>query len=126
MEKKKLIKWLKILTVVFSVVTIALVYYELKFFDILLGVYQLEIKNKPIAKISQKSLIYVMRSKDPQDLFIEEMEKFGWRYYDTYGRGYLFTKQGEEILATQSKHFGRYTVYEIHNKKYFNYMNEES
>ena len=35
-------------------------------------------------------------------------------------------KNGEEILATKSNHFGRYTVYEIHNEKYFNYMNRES
>ena len=125
MDKKKLMKFIKIITLILSVIVIVLVYYELKFFDIVIGIYQLESKNKKIARVSKKSLIYIMRSKEKEELFIHEMDLLGWKFYDAYGRGYLFTKNGEEILATQSKRFGRYTVYEIHNEKYFDYMNRE-
>ncbi len=126
MDKKKLIKLIKIITLILTIVAIVLVYYELKFFDIIIGIYQLESKNKKMVRVSKKSLIYIMRSKEKEELFISEMDSLGWKFYDAYGRGYLFTKNGEEILATQSKRFGRYTVYEIHNEEYFNYMNKES
>ncbi|OPL09331.1 MAG: hypothetical protein AVO33_00410 [delta proteobacterium ML8_F1] len=122
-QNRKALKWLSILL---SVGAIAVLYYELKFFDLLLGVYNLEIRGKRIARVSQKTLMYVMRSHEDEDLFTREMEKLGWQFYDQYGRGYLFTKQGEEILATRSQHLGRYQVYEIHNEKYFNYMNGAS
>jgi cell division protein YceG involved in septum cleavage len=125
MDKKKLMKFIKIITLILSVIVIVLVYYELKFFDVIIGIYQLESKNKKIVRVSKKSLIYIMRSKEKEELFIREMDLLDWKFYDTYGRGYLFTKNGEEILATQSKRFGRYTVYEIHNEKYFDYMNRE-
>jgi hypothetical protein len=123
MNRKKWGKALKIASILLSVVAIAVLYYELKFFDILLGVYKLEVQGKRIARVSKKSLMYVMRRQDEEDLFTREMEKLGWQFFDQYGRGYLFTKQGEEILATKSQHLGRYTVFEIHNEKYFNYMN---
>lgn len=126
MDKKKIMKFVKITTLIFTVIVIVLVYYELKFFDVIIGIYQLESKNKKIVRVSKKSLIYIMRSKENEELFINEMDLLGWKFYDTYGRGYLFTKKGEEILATQSKRFGKFTVYEIHNEKYFNYMNKES
>lgn len=121
-----MIKLIKIITLLLSIILIVLVYYELKFFDVIFGIYQLESKNKKKVKVSKKSLIYIMRSKEKEELFIDEMDLLGWKFYDAYGRGYLFTKNGEEILATQSKRFGRYTVYEIHNEEYFNYMNKES
>ena len=126
MSNKKRFKWIKLFLIFLSLVTIAVIYYELKFFDIIIGAFQLEKNDKKVARVSQKSLIFMMKSKDPEEIFLEEMERLGWQYYNTYGRGYLFTKNGEEILATKSNHFGRYSVYEIHNEKYFNYMNRES
>ena len=125
MDKRKLIKIIKIIILIASIFLIAFAYYELKYFDIMYGIYQLESENKKIVKVSKKSLIFIMRNKESEDLFVEEMDRLGWKFYDVYGRGYLFTKKGEEILATQSKRFGRYTVYEIQNEKYFDYMNRE-
>jgi len=118
-------KFIKIVTLLLSIVLIVLVYYELKYSDVIFGIYQLERKNKKIVKVSRKSLIFIMKNKESEDLFIEEMDRMGWKFHDIYGRGYLFDKNGEEILAMQSKRFGRYTVYEIQNEKYFNYMNRE-
>ena len=124
MNNKKCFKWIKNLLIVLSLIAIVVVYYELKFFDILIGSYQLEKNNKKIAKVSQKALIYIMKSKETEDVFFDEMERLGWKYYDTYGRGYIFVKNGEEILATKSSYLGRYIVFEIHNRKYFNTLNK--
>lgn len=124
MNNKKCFKWIKNLLIVLSLIAIVVAYYELKFFDILIGSYQLEKNNKKIARVSQKALIYIMKSKETEDVFFDEMKKIGWMYYDTYGRGYIFTKNGEEILVTKSNYFSRYTVFEIHNRKYFNMLNK--
>ena len=124
--KKNKHRYLKMAIIIVSLIGIGIVYYELKFFDMLLGAYRLETGTNRVARVSQKALIYIMRANQPDEVFFEEMEQLGWTYYDTYGRGYLFTKNGEEILATRSKQFGRYTVFEIHNERYFNYMNGES
>jgi len=109
-----------------SLIALAIAYYELKLLDISIGIYKLEIEGKKIAKVSKKSLIYIMKSREPRETFMDKMDSLGWKYYDSYGRGYLFTKEGEEILAIKSSYFGRYTVYEIYNDKYFNYINREA
>lgn len=124
--KKRRFPWIRVALIVLSLVAIGVAYYELKFFDMLIGAYRLEKERKPMVKVSRRSLIYMMKSKAPEAVFLEEMERLGWTFYDAYGRGYLFTKGGEEILATKSTQFGRYTVYEIHNEKYFNHLNGES
>lgn len=118
-------KTIKIVIILLSVTALAIAYYELKLLDISIGIYKLEIEGKKIAKVSKKSLIYIMKSKEPKEVFMDKMDSLGWKYYDSYGRGYLFTKDGEEILAIKSSYFGRYTVYEIHNDKYFTYINRE-
>jgi hypothetical protein len=124
--KKKRFPFVKVTLIVVSLIAIGIVYYELKFFDMMIGAFNLEKSNRKVVRVSKKALIYMMRSNEPEEVFLSEMENMGWTYFNTYGRGYLFTKGGEEILATKSKCFGRYTVFEIHNERYFNYMNGES
>lgn len=119
---KKNTTWKKILKItiaVAAVATLAKMYYEAKLLDLTIGVFNLEFGGKNIHRVSCKSLMYIMRNSEPDQLFTEEMKTNGWKLTDVYGRGHLFEKNGEEILVIAREHLGRYKVFEIQNKHYF-------
>lgn len=120
MENKK--TWKKILKITVALIaigTLAKMYYEAKLLDLTLGIFNLEFGNKPIYRVSCKSLMFIMRNDEPEQLFEEEMKASGWTLTDVYGRGHLFEKNGEEILVIAKEHLGRYKIFEIQNKHYF-------
>lgn len=119
---KKNTTWKKILKITIAlaaVATLAKMYYEAKLLDLTIGVFNLEFGGKNIHRVSCKSLMYIMRNTEPDQLFTEEMKATGWKLTDVYGRGHLFEKNGEEILVIAREHLGRYKVFEIQNKHYF-------
>lgn len=118
-RRKKNILWLLFFFTLATSMIVA--YYELKYVDVLIAFMKLKNTKAKIVKVSRKSLIF-MTDSDDDDVFFEEMDRLGWTYYQRYGRGYLFSKEGEEILATKTKHFTRYSVYEVHNGDYFEYL----
>ena len=112
-------KVLKLAIAVMAIATLAKMYYEAKLLDLTIGVLNLEFGGKNIHRVSCKSLMYIMRNTEPDQLFTEEMKMNGWKLTDVYGRGHLFEKNGEEILVIAREHMGRYKVFEIQNKHYF-------
>jgi hypothetical protein len=112
-------KFLKITVAIIAIGTLAKMYYEAKLLDLTIGILNLEFGNKHIHRVSCKSLMYIMRNDEPDQLFNEEMKTRGWKLTDIYGRGHLFEKDGEEILVIAREHLGRYKVFEIQNKHYF-------
>jgi|LGVF01.2.fsa_nt_gb hypothetical protein len=112
-------KLFKITIAITAVATLAKMYYEAKLMDLTIGVFNLEFGGKNISRVSCKSLMYIMRNSEPDQLFTEEMKTDGWKLTDVYGRGHLFEKNGEEILVIAREHLGRYKVFEIQNKHYF-------
>jgi len=112
---KRAVKYALILM---SITIILKVYYELKLIDLVIGIFKLEKDKKEIASVSQKSLMYIVRNGTSDDVFFEKMQEMGWNFVQAYGRGYLFERNGEEVLATKRHHF-KYTLYEIQNKEYF-------
>lgn len=110
-SKKSLIKW--IIAVVMLMV-VAKSAYDLKFFDLVIGILKLEKdKNAKVKKVSLKTVSFITRKGD-EEYFIEEMASKGWVYTAKYGRGMIFSKDGFEILMTKLPYFGRYTFYEGH------------
>lgn len=117
-DSKNMKRILRITLVLMSVAIILKVYYELKLLDLLVGVFKLEKDKKDIASVSQKSLMYIVRKDTSDDVFFNKMDQMGWTFVQAYGRGYLFERNGEEVLATKRHHF-KYSIYEIQNKDYF-------
>jgi len=112
-------KVLKLAIAIMAIATLAKMYYEAKLLDLTIGIFNLEFGGKNIHRVSCKSLMYIMRNTEPDQLFTEEMKMNGWKLTDVYGRGHLFEKNGEEILVIAREHMGRYKVFEIQNKHYF-------
>lgn len=125
-NKRKCHAWITWTVIALSLAAICWAYVELRLAEVLIGAYRLEREDRPMVRVSKRRLIYMMRSREAESTFFDEMARLGWTYYDKYGRGYLFTKNGEEALATRSSQFGRYVVFEIHNPKYFNNLNGEA
>lgn len=118
-HKKVWKKVLKITIAVVAIATLAKMYYEAKLLDLTVGILNLEFGDKNIYRVSCKSLMYIMKNTEPDQVFTEEMKEQGWKLTDIYGRGHLFEKDGEEILVIAREHLGRYKVFEIQNKHYF-------
>lgn len=116
-KKRSTRKMCKTIGVTFSIILLFVIYYELKILDLLLGIFKLEMVEEKIARISFKSLMFITK-EDDDALLIEKMESLGWKFKDNYGRGYLFSKNREEVLIVKKKHF-RYNIYEVQGKKYF-------
>lgn len=118
-EDSKCIKRaIKYALILMSITIILKVYYELKLIDLVVGIFKLEKDKNDIASVSQKSLMYIVRKGTSDDVFFDKMQDMGWTFVQAYGRGYLFERAGEEVLATKRHHF-KYTLYEIQNKDYF-------
>lgn len=104
--------------ILISILILFKIYYELKWLDLLLGIFKLETGKKEIASVSQKSLMYIVKRGTDDEVFYKKMREMGWEFTQVYGRGYLFEKRGEEVLVTK-REYGKYSVYEIHGKSYF-------
>jgi len=116
-DTKKALKVIgEILFLIVAVSAMVKIYYELKWMDLTLGIFKIEKEKKKIAKVKCKSLMFITLIGEDEDTFKDEMETYGWSFYSKYGRGYLFARNGEEVLAVRKEHFGRYAVYEIQNK----------
>ncbi|MDO4753479.1 MAG: hypothetical protein Q4A41_00595 [Bacillota bacterium] len=110
-NKKGIIKWVIALVMLMVIAKSA---YDLKFFDLLVGICKLESdKSAKVKKVSLKTISFITRTGD-EEYFIEEMASKGWVYTAKYGRGMIFTKDGFEILMTKLPYFGKYTFYEGH------------
>ncbi len=108
----------RVIIALMSIAIIVKVYYELKLIDLIVGICKLEKDKKEIARVCQKTLMYIVHKDTQDEVFFNKMEEMGWRFVQAYGRGYLFERNGEEVLATKRFHF-KYAVYEIQNKDYF-------
>ncbi len=117
-DSKSIKQFIRVALILMSITIILKVYYELKLLDLLVGIFKLEKDKKDIASVSQKSLMYIVRKDTSDDVFFEKMQEMGWTFVQAYGRGYLFERNGEEVLATKRHHF-KYAIYEIQNKDYF-------
>ncbi len=110
-NKKRLIHWI---VGIFALILIAKSAYDLKLFDLLIGISKLERdKNARVKKVTFKTISFITRTGD-EEYFIEEMRSMGWIYTAKYGRGMVFAKDGFEILMTKLTFFGKYTFYEGH------------
>ena len=119
MDKKCYNKIFKLIVGIVVISTLAKMYYETKLLDLTIGILNLEFGNKKIFRVSCKSLMYIVRSEDPDELFEKEMLINGWKLDSVYGRGNLYVRNGIEILVIAKELFSRYTVYEVQNKHYF-------
>lgn len=113
MKKSSFKKGLKFIGIIFFLILMIKVYYELKLIDLIMGIYNIEVKRKKIALISNKSLMFIAKKNDAENLLVEEMKKFGWEYVNQFGNGYIFSNSDEEILLKKKNYLIGYTVFEI-------------
>lgn len=118
MEKKVSIKKLmKCLSIIFTIAFFSKIYYELKFWDLTIGILKLEKKKKDVVMVSQKTIMLISKGVDKDEEMIYEMSEYGFEYVNKYGRGYLFIRDEEEVVLFKKDHFTRYSVYEIEGSK---------
>lgn len=115
MEENRQVKQTHIFKWIFGIVillAIAATAYELKFFDLVIGIVKLEgDKGSKVKKISFKTQSFITHSGN-EEYFIDEMARRGWEYIARYGRGMIFAKDGIEILMTKYTYLGKYDFYE--------------
>lgn len=110
-------KVIKCMSFVFIIAFFSKVYYEMKFWDLTVGMFILEKKQKDVVLVSKKTIMLISKGIDKDDEMIEEMFNYGFEYVNKYGRGYLFTRDDEEVVLFKKDHFGKYSVYEIEGSK---------
>lgn len=94
----------------------AKVYYELKWYDLLLGILKIQWSKKPIALVSQKTLMFVTKKENAEVSLKKAMEANGWTFVDRFGMGYIFSNEDEELLLKRRDFSFGYVVFEIYPK----------
>lgn len=111
-------KTIKTLLVALVTIVVLKAAYELKWFDVILGIFKIETGGTKVQNISVKSFAFVCKSTD-ENYFIDFMTSKNWVYVRSYGRGLLFEKDGYELIITKNQFFGRYSFYEVTSKTVF-------
>lgn len=79
----------------------------------MLGIFEVEHHNKRAALVSKKSLTFITRQKDAAAAIVDRMLELGWHYIDTYGNGYVFSNDEEEILLKRTDYPIGYSTFEV-------------
>lgn len=108
----------KITSIIATIALIIKLSYELKWLDVLMGIYKLESKPETVQSVSLKTMAFVAKTGN-ETAFLQHMEANDWKFVRYYGRGMLFDKSGFELLITKNTFFGRYAFYEVTSKSLF-------
>lgn len=111
-------KIIKCLIALLTITAITKVSYELKWLDLLWGIFKVETKPHKVQRVSLKTLAYIAPIASEAE-FLVEMSELGWHFIKHYGRGMIFEKDGYEILITKREYFNRYAFYEVTTKEVF-------
>lgn len=95
------------------------VYYELKWYDLLLGITKLNLGGKEIALVSQKTLMFVTKKANAEEALKHVMTKNGWNFVDRFGMGYIFTNGEEELLLKRRDFSFGYVVFEVYPREQY-------
>jgi len=112
----------KLAGILISLTILVVVYYETKMLDLLLGIFKIECLKEKISTVSLKSFMFISKDSDTEVL-VEKMNSLGWKFNNNYGRGYLFSKNREEVLLVR-KHHLNYYIYEVQGKEFFESRNQ--
>jgi hypothetical protein len=112
----------KLAGILISLTILVVVYYETKMLDLLLGIFKIECLKEKISTVSLKSFMFITKDSDTEVL-VEKMNSLGWKFSNNYGRGYLFSKNREEVLLVR-KHHLNYYIYEVQGKEFFESRNQ--
>ncbi len=115
-------KKFKLAGIIISLTILVVVYYETKMLDLFLGIFKIECLKEKISTVSLKSFMFITKESDPE-ILIEKMNALGWKFNNSYGRGYLFSKNREEVLLVR-KHHLNYYIYEVQGKEFFESRNQ--
>jgi hypothetical protein len=112
----------KLVGIMISLTILVVVYYETKILDLLLGIFKVECLKEKISTVSLKSFMFITKDSDAE-ILIEKMNTLGWKFNNNYGRGFLFSKNREEVLLVR-KHHLNYYIYEVQGKEFFESRNQ--
>lgn len=113
-ERKEKFKFFGIIV---SFIILIIIYYETKILDLLLGIFKVECLKEKVGTVNLKSYMFITKSDALEDLE-EKMTTLGWQFEDQYGRGFLFSKNRQEVLLVR-KHYLKYYIYEVQGKEFF-------
>ncbi len=116
MKNSKRSSFISIIGILAFFIVAAKVYYELKWYDLLLGILKIQWSKKPIALVSQKTLMFVTKKENAEVSLKKAMEANGWTFVDRFGMGYIFSNEDEELLLKRRDFSFGYVVFEIYPK----------
>lgn len=116
--KQKSKKIWQIAVIVLTIASVSKIGYELKVFDVTLGMLKLKLFKKPVQKVSFKTLSFISHSLNDQ-VFHIEMRARGWHFVKQYGKGLIYEKEGYEILISKRIFFNQFSFYEVTTKEVF-------
>lgn len=116
-DNKAIKRILSIIGLIVFLAVAAKIYFELKWYDLLIGILKLQDKKKRIALVSKKTLMFITKDSKPEEALIEVMAKNGWRYVDQFGMGYVFSSGEEELLLKRRNFNFGYVVFEIYPRE---------
>lgn len=117
MNNKKKSSLIKIVGIIAFFAISAKIYYELKWYDLLLGILKIQLGKKPIALVSQKTLMFVAKKEEAEDSLKKAMGLNGWTFVDRFGMGYVFSNEDEELLLKRRDFNFGYVVFEIYPRE---------
>lgn len=117
MKNNKKNSLLTILGIIAFFVVSAKIYYELKWYDLLLGIIKIQLGKKPIALVSQKTLMFVAKKEEAEASLKRAMSLNGWTFVDRFGMGYIFSNEDEELLLKRRDFNFGYVVFEIYPRE---------
>lgn len=117
MKNRKNSSIIKIVGIIAFFVISAKVYYELKWYDLLLGILKIQLGKKPIALVSQKTLMFVAKKEEAEESLKKAMALNGWTFVDRFGMGYIFSNEDEELLLKRRDFNFGYVVFEIYPRE---------
>jgi hypothetical protein len=118
MKKKKigLGKVLSVLGVVALVSSAVYIVLKYNINNIVSGIIRLEGGEDEVIKEKSKDKIFLVTKPEDEDIKIENyLRNFDWDFLESYGRGHIYEKKGEEILVRKKNFLGHYFIYEIVN-----------
>ncbi|MHB1419384.1 MAG: hypothetical protein ACYCX4_07290 [Bacillota bacterium] len=76
---------------------------------LVLAISKLHLTGSSLERISNREM-YIVRSKDGNEPYIDYMEKQGWKFVEQLGAGLVFEKHGTKIVSTSRMYSRFYMV----------------
>lgn len=109
-QKFKRFLWALLLSLLATLVMWHL-FVNLKIAEVMAAIVILEGGKEKVITLSRKNLFFISKLRTPVEHLYEKMQSLGWQYVAQFGRGMVFSRDGEEVVLMKQIILNRYAVY---------------